>query len=50
MEELMDARGVKVDHTTIQRWIFKLTPLLEKEFNKRKLLANAGVWMKRSSK
>lgn len=25
-----------MDHATIQRWVFKFTPLLEKEFNKRK--------------
>ena len=36
IEELMTIRGVKVDHATIQRWVFKFTPLLEKEFNKRK--------------
>ena len=36
IEELMAIRGVKVDHATIQRWVFKFTPLLEKEFNKRK--------------
>lgn len=32
----MAIRGVKVDHATIQRWVFKFTPLLEKEFRKRK--------------
>ena len=36
IEELMAIRGIKVDHATIQRWVFKFTPLLEKEFNKRK--------------
>jgi len=36
IEELMAIRGVKVDHATIQRWVFKFTPLLEKEFRKRK--------------
>mgnify|MGYP000570470181 CR=1 FL=1 len=36
IEELMAIRGVKVDHATIQRWVFKFTPRLEKEFNKRK--------------
>ena len=35
-EELMGIRGVKIDHATIQRWVFKFTPLLEKEFRKRK--------------
>lgn len=36
VEELMQIRGVDVDHATIQRWVFKFTPLLEKEFRKRK--------------
>ena len=36
IEELMAIRGVKVDHATVQRWVFKFTPLLEKEFRKRK--------------
>ncbi len=32
----MAIRGVKIDHATIQRWVFKFSPLLEKEFRKRK--------------
>lgn len=36
IEQLMTIRGVKVDHATIQRWVFKFTPLLEKKFRKRK--------------
>ena len=32
----MSIRGVKVDHTTIQRWVFKFTPLVEQQFRKRK--------------
>jgi len=27
VEELLSIRGVKVDHATIQRWVFKLHPL-----------------------
>lgn len=38
IEELMEIRDVKVDHSTIQRWVFKFTPLMEKEFRKRKKL------------
>lgn len=34
VEELMEIRGVKVDHATIQRWVFKFTPMLDKEFRK----------------
>ncbi len=36
VEELLSIRGVKVDHATIQRWVFKFTPLVEKQFRKRK--------------
>ena len=36
VEELMSIRDVKVDHTTIQRWVFKFTPLVEQQFRKRK--------------
>ena len=32
----MQIRGVAVDHATIQRWVFKFTPMMEKEFRKRK--------------
>lgn len=36
VEELVSIRGVKVDHATIQRWVYKFSPLIEKEFRKRK--------------
>ena len=36
VEELMLIRGIKVDHSTIQRWIFKLSPMVEKNMHKRK--------------
>jgi len=36
VEELMEIRGVNVDHATIQRWVFKFTPLFEKKFKKQK--------------
>ena len=36
VEELLSIRGVKVDHATIQRWVFKFSPLIEREFRKRK--------------
>ena len=36
VEELMEIRGIKVDHPTIQHRVFKFTPLIEKEFRKRK--------------
>lgn len=36
VEELLSIRGVKVDHATIQRWVFKFTSLVEQQFRKRK--------------
>lgn len=37
VEEIMKVRGVQVDHSTIQRWVYKFTPLMEMQMNKRKL-------------
>ena len=34
LEELLSIRGVKVDHATIQRWVFKFTPLVNTNFRK----------------
>jgi putative transposase len=36
IEELMKIRGVKVDHSTIQRWMFKYAPMIEASMHKRK--------------
>lgn len=36
VEELLSIRGVKVDHATIQRWVFKFTPLVEQQLRKQK--------------
>ena len=36
VEELLEIRGVKVDHSTIQRWVFKFSPFVESNMNKRK--------------
>jgi len=45
IEELMNERGVNVDHSTVQRWVVKYIGMLEEEFRKRKsLLAKAGEW------
>src|SRR6478609_8287051 len=38
VEELLSIRGVTVDHATIQRWVYKFTPLLEQTFRTRKKL------------
>jgi putative transposase len=36
LEEMMGEREVEVDHSTLNRWILKYVPLLEKEFAMRK--------------
>src|ERR687897_2931519 len=36
VEELMEERGVNVDHSTINRWVIKYSPLLEDAFHRRK--------------
>jgi putative transposase len=36
VEEFLQIRGVEVDHSTIQRWVFKFSPEVEKNMNKRK--------------
>ena len=36
VEELLSIRGVKVDHSTIQRWIYKFTPMIEANMHRRK--------------
>jgi putative transposase len=36
VEERMEARGVLLDHATIQRWVVKYSPQLEEAFHQRK--------------
>src|SRR5690349_14878139 len=36
VEELMEERGVEVDHSTINRWVIKYSPQLEEAFHRRK--------------
>jgi transposase-like protein len=36
VEELMEERGVRVDHSTINRWVIKYSPPLEEAFHRRK--------------
>src|SRR6266700_2799434 len=36
VEELMEERGVHVDHSTINRWVVKYSPQLEEAFHRRK--------------
>jgi len=37
VEEFLKIRGNKVDHATIQKWLFKFTPLIDQNFRKRKI-------------
>lgn len=41
VEELMEERGVAVDHATINRWVLKYAPPLEEAFHRRK----RPVWL-----
>src|SRR5712692_10090707 len=41
VEELMEERGVEIDHSTINRWTIKYSPLLEEAFHRRK----RPVWL-----
>jgi len=36
LEEMMEEHGVEVDHATLNRWVLKYVPLLEREFRPRK--------------
>jgi len=41
VEELMEERGVPIDHATIQRWVVKYSSQLEEAFHRRK----RAVWV-----
>src|ERR1700675_2106172 len=36
LEEMMQERGVEVDHSTLNRWVLKYVPLLDQQFRARK--------------
>lgn len=36
LEEMMQERGVEVDHSTLNRWVLRHVPLLDREFRARK--------------
>jgi len=36
LEEMMEERGVEVDHSTLNRWVVKYVPLLDQRFRARK--------------
>jgi transposase-like protein len=35
LEEMMGERGVAVDHSTLNRWVIKYAPEIEKQFRRR---------------
>ncbi|MDX6189692.1 hypothetical protein SGQ83_10045 [Flavobacterium sp. Fl-318] len=43
VEEIMKMRGIQVDHVTIQRWVFKFTPMIESQMKMKKRKSRAGV-------
>ena len=43
IEEIQLERGVKVDHTTINRWVINFTPILEHNL-RRKKKSMSGSW------
>ena len=54
LEEIMEERGVEVDHATLNRWVIKFSPLIAKQAQKRKqkqqclgawrAMTESGVW------
>src|SRR5512134_2736260 len=44
LEEMMEARGVEVDHSNIYRWVQKFTPQLEAAFRKGKKRPVGKSW------
>jgi transposase-like protein len=43
LEEMMAERGIRVDHSTIHRWVVRFSPLLLERFNRRKRSVT-GKW------
>ena len=43
LEEMMEERGVEVDHSTLNRWVLKYVPLLDQAFRVRKRRVG-GSW------
>ena len=42
VEELLPIGGIKVDHSTIQRWVFKFTPVIESNMHKLRIALCTG--------
>src|SRR6202012_1039066 len=50
LEEMMEERGIEVDHSTLNRWVLKYVPLLDRQFRTRKRLVPVGGSMRRTSR
>lgn len=37
VHEIVKILGIQVDHTSIQRWVFKFTPLIELQMKKKRI-------------
>ena len=48
IEEMMRERGIEVDHSTLNRWVVKYSPELEKEFRKIWRASIGGTCLQRS--
>jgi putative transposase len=47
VEELLKIRGIEVDHSTLKRWVFKFSPIIEVNMHKRSVVsAIVGEWMR----
>jgi putative transposase len=44
IEEMMLERGIKVDHSTLNRWVIEYAPLLENEFRKNYKKKTGSSW------
>jgi putative transposase len=42
LEEMASIRGAKIDHATLQRWVIKFIPLIDKLVRKRKKLSGSS--------
>ena len=49
LEEIMEERGVQVDHATLNRWVINYSPLISAEAKTANVLwRHPGRWMKRT--
>ena len=44
LAEMMQERGVSVDHATLNRWVIKYAPECEKQFRRRQQPVGKGQW------